>query len=395
MLTPGYATTATERIIPRLSLLFTTGSLDPRITFTRALGTATRVNGSGVIETVSANTPRFDYDPVTLAVKGLLIEETRTNICKYSNGVGGTGWTLSAGVTVPSTTTAPDNSSTASVLTVTTGNTGTFQIITGLSTAIYSMSCYLKADSGTTANLGIVNVADLVQVDLSNGTITGGTGAAQATIQNAGNGWYRVAFYRSCTAGNFGPSIKVSTAGKAILVWGVNFEVGTIPTSYIPNTGSGTTTRNADVAVMTSTNFSDWWQATTGAVAARAQQRAILNTSPWVQFDDATANNLITLRGNIADPELYIKATTDQAQIDAGTLTANTNFGLAGGWGTNNCAASLNGAAVGTDLTATIPVVTQARLGSDGTNYLNGWLQSVRYWPQRITNAEVQAFAKL
>jgi len=56
MITPSFGLTATERVLPRLALDFTTASLDPRITFTRALDTATRVNASGNIETVLADT---------------------------------------------------------------------------------------------------------------------------------------------------------------------------------------------------------------------------------------------------------------------------------------------------------------------------------------------------
>ena len=80
MITPAYSPTATERVLPRMALDFTTGVLDPRVTVTRALNTATRVNSSGLVEIVNANLPRFDYDPVTLAPKGLLIEEARTNL---------------------------------------------------------------------------------------------------------------------------------------------------------------------------------------------------------------------------------------------------------------------------------------------------------------------------
>jgi hypothetical protein len=34
------------------------------------------------------------------------------------------------------------------------------------------------------------------------------------------------------------------------------------------------------------------------------------------------------------------------------------------------------------DNSATIPTVTQARLGSDGTNYLNGHLATINYYDQ-------------
>ena len=50
----------------------------PTPTFTRA-STATFVGSDGLIQSAAINTPRFDHDPVTLACKGLLIEESRTN----------------------------------------------------------------------------------------------------------------------------------------------------------------------------------------------------------------------------------------------------------------------------------------------------------------------------
>ncbi len=50
-----------------------------RSSFSRA-STATRVNATGLIEVVPADTPRYDPDPVTLAPKGLLLEEAMTNL---------------------------------------------------------------------------------------------------------------------------------------------------------------------------------------------------------------------------------------------------------------------------------------------------------------------------
>lgn len=124
-----------------------------------------------------------------------------------------------------------------------------------------------------------------------------------------------------------------------------------------------------------------------------AQQRNVSGTRPWVQFDDGTADNSIALRGNTTNPELYVKATTDQVQLDAGTIAANTIYRLAGAWGADSCAASINSGTPVLDGAATVPTVNQARLGSDGTNYLNGHLQSVEYYGEQVTPAELQVLS--
>jgi hypothetical protein len=54
MITPSFGLTATERVLPKLALDFTTASLDSRVTFTRTGATATRTNSSGYIEAVAA-----------------------------------------------------------------------------------------------------------------------------------------------------------------------------------------------------------------------------------------------------------------------------------------------------------------------------------------------------
>src|SRR4029077_15880586 len=73
---------------PSLSLDFTTGPpLDPRITFTRA-SVGTYFDVAGTMQTATANTPRFDYDPVTHALRGLLIETQRINILLNSATLG-------------------------------------------------------------------------------------------------------------------------------------------------------------------------------------------------------------------------------------------------------------------------------------------------------------------
>jgi hypothetical protein len=73
---------------PSLDLSFVGGTLDPRITFTRAAGPATYFDAAGVLQTAGTNVPRFDFDPVTHAPRGLLIEEPRTNLLLNSATLG-------------------------------------------------------------------------------------------------------------------------------------------------------------------------------------------------------------------------------------------------------------------------------------------------------------------
>jgi len=111
-------------------------------------------------------------------------------------------------------------------------------------------------------------------------------------------------------------------------MWGAQVEVGAFATSYIPTTVSQVT-RSADVATMVGTNFSDWYSAGAGGVVTRVLPSTVSGTRPVLQFDDNTANEIIALRGNTTNPELSIvDGGAPQAQIDAGTIAANTIYNL-------------------------------------------------------------------
>jgi hypothetical protein len=176
---------------------------------------------------------------------------------------------------------------------------------------------------------------------------------------------------------------SVSYVGDGVsgaYVWGAQLESGASVTSYIP-TSTLAITRNADVATITGTNFSDFWQAVKGGASVQVTPSTVSGIRPLIQFDDNTANEIIALRGNTTNPELYIvDGGTPQAQIDAGTIAANTAYSLTGWWDTNDCKARKDTNATVTDDTATIPTVTQMRIGSDGTNYLNGTLATIDYY---------------
>jgi hypothetical protein len=380
-------------ITPALSLNFLSGSLDPLVTFTRAGATATRVNASGLIETVAADTPRFDYAPVTLALRGLLIEGAANNICTYSqdftNG-GVTGWGAANLTPSADTTVSPDGTQNADSLFETAANAQhRLDKVLVNAAGDYTFSCFIKSAGSRYASLRISGVG--AYIDLNNGAVVN-VGATTFGSVSYGNGWYRL--FVGVTGVLANTTIRINNNGaaggiaatyvgnpaNAIVVWGAQFEAGLVLSSYIPTVASSVT-RNADVAAITGTNFSDFWQASKGGAQVQAVPSTVSGIRPLVQYDDGTANNIIALRGNTTNPELYVvDGGAPQAQLDAGTIAANTAYSLTGWWQTNDCKARKDSGAVVTDDTATVPTVTQARLGSDGTNYLNGHLASISYY---------------
>jgi hypothetical protein len=375
-------------ITPTTSFDFLSAVLDSRITFARSGTAAIVVNSNGVIVGVAADMPRFDFNPITLVCRGLLVEGSATNAQIRSSEFNQADWSK-AGVTVSANSeVAPDGTITADKIVEDT-STGVHRIFTlnGIATSsgvAYTESIYAK---GAGRNLRLTNNnLSGADFDLTNGTVSG-TG----TIEPAyllGSGWYRCSITR--TPGTTDRIVAYLTSGgstsytgngtSGIFLWGAQHEAGSNATSYI-STGATAITRNPDIATIIGTNFSNWWQSSKGGVLVRARPGTVSGTRPWLQFDDSTANEIIALRGNTTNPELYIvDGGTPQAQIDAGTIAANTYYGLTGWWATNDCKARLDSGSVVTDTSATIPTVTQARLGSDGTNYLNGHLASISYY---------------
>jgi len=61
------------------------GGVLPSSLYSYAGANGTYINSAGVITAATTNVARFDYDPVTLLPRGLLIEESRTNLFLNSN----------------------------------------------------------------------------------------------------------------------------------------------------------------------------------------------------------------------------------------------------------------------------------------------------------------------
>jgi hypothetical protein len=183
-----------------------------------------------------------------------------------------------------------------------------------------------------------------------------------------------------------------------LYIWGAQLEAGAFATSYIPTTTTSLT-RNADVVTMTGTNFSDWYNASEGAFSVSYIASNATKNQNALFASNGTATERMGVRGiNSSSQTIIIGVAGGATQWNAALngQTVNALTGACWTYKLDSAAWARGGANAGTDNVVTVPTVNQLRIGADetGVNLLNGHIQKINYWPQRITNAETTAFSK-
>ena len=393
-----------------LFLNFLSGTLDSRVTFTRS-STATFVGSDGFIQTAAINVPRFDYDPNRLEPRGLLIEEQRTNLTLHS-GVTSANWAAIGGTLANAGKTAPDGTSLMGLFTEDTALSPHQMFVTTPPTAIalnttYTASIYLAAGTrryvvvyaGTSANGWGVTV-DTATWTITGDAQTGTCSIISSSVVTAGNGIYRVTLTGVQSSG-VGAMAYVAIGGAPtedgavvdniylgdgsdFFAWGAQFEEGAFASSYVPTVASQVT-RGADIAVMTGSNFSSWFNAAEGTFA----------------FSGDSAYSSGGFIGSVPTTGALLYATANAARTFNGTNfieTANTYrdnavFTTALGYSTSGRAIVLDSGTVATDanLIQTPAAVTLG--GAFGGGYLNGHIRQIVYYNTRLPDATLQTLA--
>jgi hypothetical protein len=359
--------------------------------------------------TAASGVARFDHNPVTDESLGLLIEEQRTNLILQSEDLD-TTWTETRATLSLNSVVAPNGALTADRLIASADNNTHFssQTFTGTA-ASHTFTVYAKASGLNHVALRLFNGTSQVGLAYYNlstgatGTVTAGT----AAITSVGNGYYRcsltatLAASASCTAdiqlaNADNTNSFIGNAFDGVTLWGTQVELGAFATSYIPTVASQVT-RAADAASMTGTNFSSWYNQKEGTFFAQftpAVSNFGINRNIFMASDGTTANSVGVRYGSSgSQPSLsVITASTNQAILVTGAMIAGTSYKLAGAYKANDFAVSRDAGTVGTDISGTVPVVTQAEIGMlAGTSFSTQTIKKLAYYPLRVTNAQLQA----
>lgn len=160
--------------------------------FSRA-STATFHGSNGLLQTAAVNALRVQYNPVTLAFRGLLIESAATNLMLQSETFDNASWTKTNATATANSVASPTGATTADTITVSAANGSFKQSFTAVSTTVYTWSVYAKAGTSTTIQISCQATAAVfvASFNLSTGVASTASGTGTATITAVGNGWYR------------------------------------------------------------------------------------------------------------------------------------------------------------------------------------------------------------
>lgn len=405
------------RVLPlngqtNFALDFTLGQMSG-VTFTRSgttgLGNTgcTYIDSSGNFQLVGADVPRFNCPVGGGSVRGLLIEEQRSNICLQTAWVGHdsvsdppTGWTVPLVGSISTSTSASaesrygsnDGASAVRQISPGTGSERPFlnQSFSVTNGVTYVFSFYLEEVASGTPNYALLS--DLALTGGATGTkayYRNGVSVSGGATAQAG----RITLVFACTAsGTAGWRVGLGTTSVVagnILMSRPQVETADWPSSYIPTTGASIT-RPADFAYVLSASLPFTVNGGTVVIGYYRGEGASKTLSPL---------GILTESSDLIFVANHTGGSADHDTTD-GTTTLESSDGQTGvnkaayAWGEGITASSyaLNGnTAVTGDLNAPTGF-TKVRLGGQrSTRVLGQEVTMFAAYPDRLADSQLEA----
>ena len=402
---------------------FATSLIPSDTRFTSRSSTATYHDETGVLRTAPVNGARhgYKYDGRKWVETGLILEAAATNL--YSSAGNALALSNTGSTTdTPRYATAPDSSLTALRIQWSSGYAYKYKPNIHGNGVVHTHSMYVKPISGNTHfrhGIGGTPGSASWSFDFDTQTTTqlGGNGTTyNYTYEKLADGWWRVSvtFSLASSTGYVEIQFSGSTSSTEYYLWGVQVETGYAPTSFIPSP-AGSPTRSADVAssvaytrALDSANmydilYADWNREEEGTFYVEHE-------APY-DIEDISVNYRVLERHNgITGNSISILNNAGTNQLNAGSivntgwqalmgvdspygeLDKNTVWKTAIGFKENDFGVSMQGSPIAQDSSGLTPVGNHTlSLGNNfqANNTLNGHLKLVKFYPERLSNAEL------
>ena len=315
--------------------------------------------------------------------------------------------------TTVTSTTAPDGTATASLITATaTAVTMVNQPVTGAGSASgNTFSVFVKKGSAATIGNNFIlrndtTSTNLLSVNLNydTGVITYSTGSSGASVVALANGWWRIILTATSgiSAGNqlrgyIGFSGASATAGDSMRWWGAQLEAGPFATSYIPTT-TAAATRAADLFTIAGT------YAPTCSIGIDFKRPANTPNGINGRLISFTEDPFVSTYSQV-----FLASTTDEVKVSkliggvpSTELVVGTALDGASGrvyvaFSSTSYRASSSGAAVaavdGLSPSTSKPLLNIGSLV--GSNSINAYLQKVVLLPFAMSDSQLQLVSAL
>jgi hypothetical protein len=383
------------------------GDLVVTRTTTPTANRSTRVNAQGFIETVADNVPRLDYPLGGIAngCPALLVEPSAVNLTVQSENFG-TTWGLvqllafgSGSVLNTTATLDPYGTNFADFIVANTVlDQHRVEQTTVSAAGSYTFSVFLKAGGYGFGRLRIGGIG--ATFNLTTGAVSSTDTGIVSSIQSYGNGWYRCIISKAASIANEIVRVNILQSGSGdfagngtsgIYIFGSQYELGAVATSYIPTTTQAIT---RGVETIIKTGVSSLIGQTEGTIYVELDMRNFVTNAMACFVSDGTGFNSISVQ--IFAPPNSIRVGISRlgvGQIDFIVPMPSGVNKVALGYAQNNVAIYLNGTSVATSAVCLIPATSRVDLGSRiGTgSYLNDRIRSLAIYPTRLTNPQLQA----
>jgi hypothetical protein len=385
----------------------------PTPVFTRG-STGTFVGSDGLIQTAAINTPRFDHTSAGVC-RGLLIEESRTNICLQSENFGTTWINDSGSVTITTDVeVSPDGLTTADKIAESSSTTTRricIQSISVTSGTTYSYSCYIKAGERDFAQMatgtGLNSAFQNFIVNGANaGTLGSSSGIVSSRIDAMPNGWYRCTIVVTATATGTtqvtvgpAPSSTItrwqaysSTAGSGISAWGAQLEAGSFATSYIPTVASSVV-RSADVCSITGADFTSFYNNDQGTMvtvaSANGLNPSLINAVAGIESGATPVMRVFyrAAQGNRLSAQISGVISTPASNYN----TANVVYKSAITAGATGADYVIDGTQIPDTYTGSVLTANNLKFTGMSGSASNTTISSFRYYSKRLPVSKLQA----